>query len=106
MPKNHAREQWKYVVQKHTYKLVSSISSDSEQKCENISSADDLFDCESRNRVEEENDEDNSSHDQKKLDDQPLVIVPENVPHTLKGVHEPHERGVWTTEKYHLLRSV
>lgn len=51
----------------------------------------------SGNRVEEEPNEEEEEQQSQSLQDQPAVVVPNEVPYGLQRIHKPHQTGVWTT---------
>ena len=59
----------------------------------------DLVHCGARDGVEEEADEEQQQQNREDLDDQPLVVAPQNVAKGLQWVHQPQEGVVRATER-------
>jgi len=76
----------------HTHSLSLSLS---------LSSTKHLLDHVSRHAVEEESDQDDQQKEDDHFEDEPAVVVPEDIADRLEWVQEPNERSVRSTTDRH-----
>ena len=85
-----------------TIKIYKNGLYESRRRIETV----DLVDGGAGDGVEEEADEEQEQQNREDLDDQALVVAPQNVAKGLQWVHQPQEGVVWATERSDRVKNI